>query len=686
MTTPARGGEADLRVGFSASHGSRFDEKFVSWTVEQLAELDYFRFELCRENAGVDRWIEYRALPKLNAHKPHDPAGADALRRALAPVAESGRQVSLWTHELWAPDRILDFYPELRTRRGDIDLSHPLMTEFVLDKYERLFKTIPELGALTLTLTETAFPVMHRFDNEWTPEQCVAWLVGTLDEVCAAHGRALIVRPFSAIRADYEAVRRALLRLPASIEIMLKTDPFDWDPFLPFNPAMHTYPPERLTAEFDLAGEYFGRGALPVIFPDYIRERMDAVRRLGIPRAVGRVDRCGVSALDREGRLNVDLFCAAARSGRGNAAAKRSWLVQRCRGYYPGAVDASTLVTALETGFEAVKKLFYTDGHLLFHRTFGDLRLAQTNVLFETLRPEQPLDHCADEWHILSDRVSPSVEQARAEKDEAIALAEKARRLVAAAAPGHELLREHAENLVLFARLYRAAVEAIQEYVLTVRHGDAGSFAASCARLDESVQALREARGMRWNSGLARTAAGFARDLRRAHELEQEFYRALPGLTDAERARLLDAVPAGYPGEGHRLRKFTHGSTATMTRSGFYRTVDRYVGYTLSGRGGPARLALLLSGAGVLHVRQQHRELSMLDWDHGERWRKRHADFEMDDGPLELRIDRTSGARPRVKWVYLITDPTTRSPAPAAPAAARRPPGTRQPAPCASRR
>ncbi len=630
-----------MKVGYSTCHAYPIDETFIRWTAEQLADLDYFRFEICREDAGIDRWITYRALPKLNDHKPFLPENRDALRRALAPVKAAGREVALWSHELWAPKTILDLYPELRTPRGDLNLAHPLLTEFVRDRYQALFDAIPEVDAITLTLTEVPFSVMHRFDSVWTPRQCVHWLIRTIHDVCRERRRRLIVRPFSAIRADYVAVREALLDLPDDIEIMLKCDPFDWHAFLPLNPALATYPAERLTVEVDLAGEYFGRGALPVIFPDYLADRLRATRELGVQRLVGRLDRRGRSALDREGRLNVELFTALAADPELDVDA---FLAERAAARFRTANPAG-LVACLKDGFEMVKGLFYVDRNLLFHDLIGDLQLAQRNMLFETIRPNQSLAHCENEWAILAERTTPSAEAIAAEKQHALALAEDVRDRLRELAPNEPMLHEHGENAVLFARLYLAITLAVQAYLAEVDGGTEPT--AAFDAIVAAARTIEDARGTDWFESLPVTATTLATELRQAFRLEQAARRAIP-------AGVLDAVLAGYPGEGHRLSKFTHGSSSVLQADRCFRRVERHAAYTLTGAPGERTLRLDLRGAGEVTVTCEGRTLAQHEWDHGDAWQESTITLDAPAAELGVRFDRRQQTKPHVGRILLL--------------------------------
>jgi hypothetical protein len=640
-----------FKIGLSTSHGVTFNDRFTDWTLDRIAPLEFDRFELCTEGFGLERAYQYRVLPKLNEFKEFRPTLAAELRRVLGKAKAQRREVVVWTHELRAPREILAAYPELRTRRGDLNLAHPLMTEFLAHKYDLLFNTVPEIDGVVLTVTEVAFPVAHRFDNAWAPDECLHWLFRTVYEACKRRGRKLIVRPFSAIVADYEAARRALDRLPADIEVMDKSDPFDWDPFLPLNPELKTYPLDRLTVEFDLGGEYFGRGAFPLTFGPYVKERLDLARRLGAQRIVGRLDRRGVSSLDREARINIEFFLAYAADPSLDVAAFSA----RRAGELYSSSDPAELAALFEQSFEVVKRMFYVDGQLLFHSTFGTLPHGQRNVIFETLRPGQPLDHCAGEWPILADRTTPLVGAARREKEEAVALAEHIRRRLAAIAPQEPALQERAESLVLVARLYRAACAAVQEYILNVANpGPAPAFTAACDALDLEVAALARARGPEWLANVPKAATEFASELRRVFALEQRVYQELPGLPPAERARVEDIVAAGYPAEGHRLSKFTHGSGTEHGESRCIRKVGIHVKYTLASTPGPKRLRVECAGSGRVRVLSGAAALVDREWSRGAEWGMEEVAFENPGAALDVRFDRVSDDTPMVRMVYLL--------------------------------
>jgi hypothetical protein len=475
-----------------------------------------------------------------------------------------------------------------------------------------------------------------------------------------ACGKHLIVRPFSAIRADYEKTRRAILSLPEDIEVMLKSDPFDWDPFLPINPALATYPASRLTVEFDLGNEYYGDNQLPLLYPDYLRERLDRLRRLGITRAVGRIDHAPPMFHDTEQRINVAFFCDYARD---DTLDPRTYVAHALGEQY-GLAAPDEAAGLLMEAWAAYKKMFYIDGNLFFHTPMGGLEHAIRCMAFELVRPGQSLAHCADEWHVLSDRTTLAAAAVRAEKDEAVAMAERIHERLAELAADTPLVTR-AESLVLMARLYRATVLAFQAYVLEVLApaGGEAAFSAAVAGLRDAADALKTAGDAQWFARVAGRARTLAGELQQAFTLERAFHRDMPGLTDPEKARVEDLVAVGYPGEGHRISKHTHGSTAGMDADRCWRSVGLSVQYTLAASPGHKTLHVLAAGTGRLRVAEGNRLLAECEWQHGTRWQPVALDLDSPGNSLSVRIEHFAQPKPQVAALYLLrSDPAGRQP------------------------
>lgn len=647
-----------MKIGFSTSHAFDATEAFIAWTAEQLRDVPYDRFEVCHEQIGenglgaIDDYIRYTVLEKLNPTKLYAPEALDGLRRVFGRLKDAGKEIAFWSHELAAPRVILQHYPELATPRGDLNLSHPLLSEWLKEKYRAFFTAAPEVDVIVLSMTEVTWAVSHRFDNAWSRKDCIQWLIGTINAVCVEQNRSLCVRPFSAIKADYKATLAALDELPNDIEVMVKSDPFDWDPFLPINPAIDTYAPERLIVEFDLGSEYFGRGLLPVVYPDYLRERIDYARERGVKGLTGRLDRRGVSALDREGRLNVTYFSNYA----ADAAVDTNALLQEQVAQCYQTTDSAALLACFCEAFDVVCKTLYVDGHCLWHGLFGTLDWAQRCVIFEVLCPGQSLAHCADEWHVLADKTSPTIEAVRTEKREAAAKAIALNATIKKLAPNEPGLLARAENLEVIAVLYRDSVIAMQEYLICLHDEDTAPFIRATATLRGTAT---RADVFPHTSGIPLTTAQvlcFVDDLTEAFDAERVTIAEQQSLALDDNEECIDFVCAGYPGEGHCLSKFTHGSKAIRSEDGRrFRVIKRHVAYTVATRSGTCRLQMQVRGSGKATVSAEGRTLAEQEWNDHDEWQSLGLVFTAPGEKVTVRFTKTSGQAAQIGVLRSIT-------------------------------
>lgn len=607
-----------MQVGLSACHAfDSFPSDFLEQTLDKIEGVPWNYFELSRFDC--ERWIEYPILEKLNACKHYDPQQLAVVCRAFSRVHAMGRRTGLWMHDLYLPKEVLSVYPELSTPRGDLDLSSPLLTEFMVARLNLFFSALPDLDVVVLTMTETTFPVMHRFDNQMSPEAAVSWLLQLYLDACQRHGKELVVRPFSANAEDYRVVIAALDATAPNTPVMLKSDPFDWNPFLGISPYFAEYAEKRpVIMELDLAGEYFGRAFVPGVALDYLQERLEFGRQNGITRYVGRIDRHGVSALQRSNQLNVQYYCDCLNGKAGALPVPAQWIRQAVASRFPLAADPESLAAALNEVFESViKHLFYVDGQLLFHAYFGDLAAALTCMMFEVLRPAQSLAHLRDEWSIRADRVSPDRATARQEKEAALARAQELSEQVRQAAPAYaEELVQPFQALARFTELYLRLVELVQAYVAGIEVEANGQNAATEAenlgiseeltRFRAVVEGIAAEFGEDWQRktltsprrSVPELARIFANEVEQAFQVEQALARQYRIGYDG----VVDRVFCGMPGEGHCLEKLTHGAPAVFEAGRWHRRITRSLTYTLQPGDNPVQLQVEVRGNGLILV------------------------------------------------------------------------------------
>ncbi len=650
-----------MRILLSINHAFMYDHYYVTEMVRQLDHLDYNGLELCHEstekrhgmpsNGGIDDWVQYSVLSKLNNYKEHRSDVVESMRQLFGKIKSRNGETSVWSHELWVPSNILEVYPELATSRGDINLAHPILTDFVKDKYAQFFKAVPEVDTIVLTLTEVSYSVFTRFDNDWLAEQCLDWLIRTVYGVCTEYGKTLVIRPFSPNAEDYAITRRIIKQMPTDVQVMLKTDPFDWNPFLPVNPELEQFPARQTRAEFSISGEFYG-GSLefPVVTPEYFRERLDKVRSLGIKTVVARIDRNGRSAMIGPNRHNVELFIALCHDSRLDAA---SFLENRLSDI---SEQPRLLAELLLKLLDLSLHINYVNGNLTFQVPFGGLEYAQRFMLFYLFRPNHSLHHCDLEWAILDQDITPTRKDIIEERSTALMKLRQIKEQVQVLAPNDLLLNSGLEKLCDFAQVYLLLATTILEYIKTIEKKLPESpFYSTCDTLCECGQALAVKYGSDWLCDTPLRIERFTKELRWAFHLERTVRRLLPGLEREQLDKLEDYIFTGYPGESHNLRKHTHGSFARMTDQRCYREAETFFEYSLTpSQIGNKIIRISCYGEGQILVQENDDTLASLIIE-TDSWETRDITLTSDGSPLTLRVVRRGHRRPALEWVYLLS-------------------------------
>lgn len=587
-----------------------FDEAHVLQAMEQAASEGVSGIEIC--NLSVDKWVAYRAFPRLGgAVNPRLREDRASLGRVGDRAKALGLRLGIWHHEVEGPRDLLDRLPELRAKDGLIDLEQPLLYEFVREKCGEFLDLFPAVDEIVLTLTETRFVVAHRPFSEVPQAERIRRVLQAVADATDPRGRTLVIRPFSAVRADELFVRDAVGQLKASrVAMMYKTEPFDWNPFLPDEDLIGSVPRYEARAETDAGAEYYGQADFPCCYARFVDRRLRPALARGATVAAIRVDRgSGHNALGHP--LNEVNAVAPTRVLLGREptvdAAWLAWSRERHGGGSP------QLAGLLERTFEVIQKAFYVDQQSLSHRAFTTMGLGKHVLAFALFEEDVPLSHLQDHWSMIASRRTLTHAAMLAEKEEALALARKIRaEFDALAAPLHPASREAIAGAL--DRLPLLAEAFLLLCRMTVAHVREMTGAGPCgvAPFAEEAKAFValadrvEARfGPKFFRGMPASMRGIAEGLAEERALEIPLRAALRARGD-----VVDAVPCGFATEMHRVAKRLHtGSTGFVADRMFRATgagPDAGFGYTLRGKErGAQRLVLRVagpSGLGVLEV------------------------------------------------------------------------------------
>jgi len=542
------------------------DERYVLNVVERAAREGVRGIEMC--NDAVDRFIFYRGFPRLarRVRHRHVQRERDRLARITERAAERGLRFGLWHHEVFAAVPLLEAMPEFRAADGLIDLENSRLYDWMRTKCGEFLEAFPAVRELVLTLTETQYDVAHRPFTGTPSAERIRRVLQAVADATDRHGRTLVIRPFSALRADELDVSHAVQRLRVRrMAMMYKTEPFDWNPFLPNETLFGSIPGREVRAETDAGAEYYGQGAAPCCYARHIARRLQAARRRGATVAVIRVDRGARFSAMGHPLNEVNVIAPTRRllhPERSLMAHRVDWMKGR------HGPCSSALMTSLERTFNVVKQAFYAGGQSLTHNAFpslANLKHIQAFALFEegiTLR------HIRENWGILPGRRTLAHAGILAEKGAAVALAAEIRREFDRLAKGmspesREAIGEPLERLERVAEAFRRLCRVLVAHMEEMAEGRArttSGFGREARRFLALAELIRRRFGRAYFRGMPVRMRELVDGLRRERALEIPLRRRLAGLPG-----LVDAALCGFASEGHRLAKRLHsGRTFTF--------------------------------------------------------------------------------------------------------------------------
>jgi hypothetical protein len=383
-------------------------------------------------------------------------------------------------------------------------------------------------------------------------------------------GKGLVVRPFSALREDYEAVLAAVKGLSFEpLAVMEKTEPFDWNPFLPDSPYLRPVGGLELRAEADAGAEYYGQTAFPACYAHYLVERLRSALDRGATVFVLRADRDNRIA---PGTLNEINLVAATKWALDPSAdldaVWSDWLHRRL-----GAAPDG-LAELLEQTFEVIKKTLFIDRQQISHHRFPSFEHAKHVQVFHLFERCRNLGHMRDHWSMIADRRTLSHAEIVEEKAEAVEMARSLEtwfeRMAAEMPPDSAAeVRQALGRLEWVARGAQGLVRLVAAHLedaWAMRPRAVASFGDESAAFLALADDIARAEGEGFFKDMPARMRGFVQGLREERAVELPRRRAL-----AAEAGLLDCVLCGLASEGHKLAKRLHTGAAVFRDSRYYR-------------------------------------------------------------------------------------------------------------------
>ena len=343
---------------------------------------------------NIDGMTPYRKYSQFNNSKDNEYMNMclDVVNVGCKRAHDAGIKMYLWHHELDLPDDFSKVYPESLNSDKDIEVTHPLVKDFLANRVYDFFAAYPYMDGIILTLHETKVPLLKLKNQKLGKVERVKYVTQTLYDACKEIGKELIVRPFASIEEDYEMMTKAYESISTELMIMDKWTQFDWSLCLPHNKFFNKIKNNPIFVETDIFGEYFGKGRLPIMLKDHIAEKIEYCEGYNVAGYVSRIDRAGQHPFGGPNEVNLDIMNAYM-LGEDVDKAIDNFFEKN----YP---EAPELVRELMENTEDIqKKIFYLNTYYFTELSlFPKINHCKNHFYFEMMKE----DYClaSNEWFI----------------------------------------------------------------------------------------------------------------------------------------------------------------------------------------------------------------------------------------------------------------------------------------------
>lgn len=501
---------------------------------------------------------------------------SDAVNTACDRAEKYGIKVYVWHHELELPRDFKKRFPQILNSYGDIELTHPLVRDFLDNKIGDFFAQYPKVSGIVLTLHETSVPILKLKEQKLEEKERVEYVTRIIFEACERLGKELIVRPFASIEKDYEIMAAAYGRISKKLSVMDKWTQFDWSLTAPDNPFFSKITKNPLLVEADIFGEFFGRNYFPMMLKKHIEKKVEYCEKFAPVGYVARIDRNGAQPFGDINEVNLVIMNSLLKGLNPDSEIDR-FFNERF-----GAA-AAQMRKIMEKTEDVLKKILYLNGFYFNSQSFfPGVNHSKNHYYFEILREKYELD--SDEWFVPKSYSRGTVEGLIEEKRSAVREAEKLLDEFTALeklmpAGEYEKNLPKFKNLLFSARAWGLAARIIMAYAAYFETHDEACADEFEKLLGELEKVNREAIG---EIGKAFIGTGTEKIGSPDYSFDfiGEYIKEIKASFLAERKtddvlrrkNAYDYVICGGGSEWHRLKKEVNFSDTLVTESGTCRT------------------------------------------------------------------------------------------------------------------
>lgn len=404
--------------GISVCNPVDIERDYLIYTVDYAIEhnIDHMQFIGPIHNSvkgNIDGMTIYRKYSRFNSSKDIEFAEKTMkyVNEACDKAHKAGIKTYVWHHELEVPPDFIDVYPEVCNSYGDVEVTHPIIRDFLENKLQDFFSEYPLIDGIVLTLHETRIPLLKLKNQKLDKKDRVKYVTQILFDKCRELGKELIVRTFASIEEDYEMMLHAFEEISTDLLVMDKWTQFDWSLTAPHNQFFNKVKNNPLFIETDIFGEFFGKGRLPLMLKEHIKEKFHYCEGFMPAGYVSRIDRGVRHPFGEVNEVNINIMNACMNNDDVDDAIEAFF-----REKYPSASDE--VMALMERTEHILKKIIYLKGYYFSELSaFPTLNHSKNHFYFEMMRDNYCI--ASKEWFVPKNWERGSIDSIIEEKESA---------------------------------------------------------------------------------------------------------------------------------------------------------------------------------------------------------------------------------------------------------------------------
>ena len=482
--------------GIAVANPVDIEEEYLYYTIDYAIKNNYNHIQFIgpihnNTKGNIDGMTEYVKYAEFNNTKDMEYVKYcqrvvnEACKRARA----HGIKTYVWHHEVELPERFAESHPEALNQFKDFEVTAPVIKDFIEHKLKDFFNQYPLIDGFVLTLHETRVPLLKLANQKLDKIGRIKYVTKILYDTCKSLGKELIVRPFASLPEDYGMMMQAYEEISEDMVVFDKWTQFDWSLTLPHNVFFHKIKKNPMLVETDIFGEYFGKGRLPLMLYDHIKQKCEYSESFkSFIGYCSRIDRGGKHPFGQVNEVNLVIM---------NAFLKKLDVEKEIDKFFASkyGIHGPAVRKIVERTEEVLTKIIYLKGYYYSELSyFPQINHSKNHFYFEIMKKQFKI--ASNEWFIPIGWDRGSLESVYEEKDSALEIATQMFEDLKALEgkldkADYKILFTQFANLYYCAKIWRELIDIFRNYIAYFDENDK-SYKAKLKETIKSINAFYE--------------------------------------------------------------------------------------------------------------------------------------------------------------------------------------------------